>query len=772
MKNQDKLQQIQNSGAILFGAAGEMGSKITSTFVRASIPTLMQDIDLEKLELSRKSTLESLEKALKKRKLSKEQFELITKNNLIRDLVVFPEKGKIPFEEIKDKNAASSFLDKTINQDLKNKYQNSFMVLEAGPEILSFKQNVFEFFEHVLLSKDAILATNTSSLKVSDIAAKLKHPERAIGYHYFLPAHVNPLMEIIVGDKTSPETVKAMCGLATAMGKKPIVCLKDTAGAIANRILVGVLNEAAKLYDEGLGSVRLIDKVFLEVFYSKQINIQTSKAKRQFQAAPKLSFFKDEESLYTQITECEAKHDFTKKKILLEELEGRLRQKVLYTQIVENLAVLGELFKPAPCVKKLKLKIQEQIKKIREHINNIETIFRIKPYDFPLPENLARKKDRHDEIKERLQRAYITIAQDIYNEGLGSIQDIELACKEGFKWNVGPFELINSDATNKNELSGVKTQIQDNVGFIILGKLHIQQLQMTQNSLSPEMLNGISLAIKEFESNEKIKTIIIKSQGGGPFSAGADLDYIESTNWNIDEITRFINLGKYVMDEIANCSKPTVVIIDGPAVGGGAELALACDYRIMTDLSYISFPEVALGIIPDWGGTERLPKLIGKELAKRLICTATLKNLGLKLSAEDAFKTGFADAYILQSNLPHYLNTLINKTSSTQIDIFSKPKREARYEKSDYPENIVKRFKLNKPFKPDYNLFTRFGAKLALKLIENSDNDEYVKKVNNNDAARQLLTHGKRVFRWQIKPFIKAAQNKYWATLFEKVGIM
>lgn len=811
------FENIHNHGVTIFGASGEMGSKITSTFLRASIPTILQDINLEKLEISRQSTLETLEKALKKRKLSKEQHNLITKNSLIKDLVVFPENGKIPFEQINgDKNKASAFLDSVIKTETKKQYQNSFMILEAGPENLTFKQNVFQFFEIISNSNDAILATNTSSLKVSDIAAKLKHPERAVGFHYFLPAHVNSLIEIIVGDKTSMDVVQTMYNLAISMGKKPIICWKDDAGAIANRILVGVLNEAARLYDEGFGTVELIDRAFLETFYSEQIKVQTSKAKRQFQAAPKLSFFKDEKYLYKKIKRCEKDKSYTKKKLLLEELEGKLRQKILYSQIVENLAVLGDFFTPAPCVKKLQEKAQKQIKEVRNYLNETEKNssklkeeFKIEPYTFP-PSETSLKNNSIEQIKERFQGAYIAISQEIYDNELGSIQDIELACKEGFKWNIGPFELITKLGTervnrlidltlhkfnpelkcgvafkttlfNKNEVSGIQTFVQGNIGYIVLGRLHIQQLQMSQNSLSPALLNAIYSAIEEFESNKNIESIFIKSQGGGPFSAGADLNYIESTDWNPEIITDFINLGKRVMDKIANCKKTTVAIVDGPAVGGGGELALACDYRIMTDLSYVSFPEVALGIIPDWGGTERLPALIGKELSKRLICTATLKNLGLKLGAEDSLAVGFADVYVLQSELPFYLKDILSKQQNTSfsyyrepklINIFIKPERKSNYEKSDYPENVVEKFKLNKPFKAKFNMLNSFGGNLALKLIEHSDDLNYIKEANTDAISKNLLKHGKWVYQLNIKPFVQAVQNKFLAYTLEKLKLV
>lgn len=793
------LKKIQENGIIIFGASGEMGSKITSTFAKANIPVIMQDIDKDKLNESKNEALKTLEKAAAKRKLSKKQLEYIIEKKLIDKIIVFPEKGKIPFNEINTREQANSFLEKALGKELLENYKNAAMLLEAGPEILSFKQDVFRFFELVLSPDSAILATNTSSLKIDDIGNKIANKEHLIGFHYFLPAHINPLIEIISAKDTPLSLIQAMQNLAIAMGKKPVICHKDTPGAIANRILVGILNEAAKIYDEGLGSTEEIDKIFLEVFYSKQIKIQTKKAKRQFQSAPKLAFFKDEKSLYSQIKKCEKEKNYLKKKQLLEEAEGRLRQKVLYSQIVENLSSLGEFFKSAPCVDKLKIKAQEQTKNIRASLN--ENDLKITPYEFPKPEKISTLNSQKEMIRGRLQGAYIAISQKIYNEGLGTIHDIELACKEGFKWNTGPFELIydlgikkakdlvslvnkglsqkntsgiaNADEVSqitKKELSGVQTHIQDEIGFITLGRLHIQNLQMMQNSLSPEMLEGISAALNELKE-KNVRAIIFRSQGGGAFSSGADLNYIESTNWELKKIVDYINFGKKVMNEIANCNIPTTAILDGPAVGGGLELALACDYRIMTDLAFVAMPEVALGIIPDWGGTERLPAIIGKELAKRMICTAKLKNMGLKLTCEDAKILGLTDESILQCELPEFLKWLIEGKVS-HINIYEKPAPKTNFNKSDYPIHIVKRFKLNKPFRHNFRWITKYAANLAEDLIEHSDTPEYAKTVNNDLTSVKLLTRGKKIANIYIKPMLFVVQNKFLANIFEKLGIL
>lgn len=819
-------KKILDRGAVVFGT-GVMGTGIISTFLKASIPTTIQDISLEILNKTENEVHSILNKGVEKRKLSKEQKEIIESKNLLRNKIIFENNNSIPFNDIDKaylespesaKKLVSDFLIK--NLSTKEKY-SAGIFLETGPETLSFKQNIARFTELALES--AIFATNTSSLKIDDIASKTQKPDNAIGFHYFFPSHINPLLEIILGSNTSSETLAGALDLAQAMGKKTIVCWKDVPGGIPNRILVGVLNEAAKIYDDGLGSQKEIDEVFLETFYPKQIKIKTKKAKKQFDAAPKLGFFKDEEKLYKKISLIDKEYSKThntkllsKKKTLLEIAHGTLRQKILYANIVYNLSAIGKFFTPAYCVEELLKRAKEQadklnvlLKELQSNTEKIKEKTNITPYLFPTPKNSPRPNK--ELISKRLLGAYIAISLNLYKENIGTIQDIELACKEGFKWNIGPFELMKSTSTdkvkklielvsqnldttntgianindlieiNENELSGIQTYIRGNIGFIVLGRLHIQQLQLTQNSLSPEMLNALNQAVEDFETNKSIKAIIIKSQGGGPFSSGADLNYIESTNWDTSKITSFINHGKKVMDKIVNCKKPTIAIIDGAAVGGGLELALACDYRIITDSGFVAMPEVALGIIPDWGGTERLPRIIGKELAKRMICTATLTNLGLKLNSKDAYAVGLADASILQSELPFYMADLINQDYSYPevylnkppiFNIYLKPTIKENYDKNNYQANIIKRFGLNKPYKQKSKWCTNYAATLAYNLIENSHNPAYSKRVNNDETSKKLLKGGKCIYKWYIKPFISAAQNTFWGPFLEKLGVL
>jgi 3-hydroxyacyl-CoA dehydrogenase / enoyl-CoA hydratase / 3-hydroxybutyryl-CoA epimerase len=139
-------------------------------------------------------------------------------------------------------------------------FDSTDFLLEAVSEDIGLKQKVFQEFESVL-KPDAIIASNTSSLSISDLAEKLHYPNRFIGMHFFNPVNRMPLVEIITGEKTDDETIATVVKLTKQMGKTPIK-VKESAGFLVNRILLPYLKEAATMFEEGEDIIK-IDKILL-----------------------------------------------------------------------------------------------------------------------------------------------------------------------------------------------------------------------------------------------------------------------------------------------------------------------------------------------------------------------------------------------------------------------------------------------------------------------------------------------------------------------------
>lgn len=141
---------------------------------------------------------------------------------------------------------------------LSDAIRDADMVVEAVPEVLDLKKRLFAELES-WCREDTILCTNTSSLEIASIVEGLRTPDRVVGTHWFNPAHVIPLVEIVPGSSTSEEVVLKAKGLLLAIGKQPIVIKKDIPGFLVNRIQAAMKREIDYLLEQGIASVEEID---------------------------------------------------------------------------------------------------------------------------------------------------------------------------------------------------------------------------------------------------------------------------------------------------------------------------------------------------------------------------------------------------------------------------------------------------------------------------------------------------------------------------------
>jgi 3-hydroxybutyryl-CoA dehydrogenase len=163
------------------------------------------------------------------------------------------EKGKITQE---DMDAVLSRITWTTGFDWA---ENSDFVIEAALENIDLKKEIFQKLDS-LCAPETILATNTTALSVSEIASVTSRPDKIIGMHFFNPAVIMKLVEIIRGDQTADETVSATREFAEKLGKVPVVTFKEAPAGIVSRVLAGLLNEAAVVYADGIASPQDIDE--------------------------------------------------------------------------------------------------------------------------------------------------------------------------------------------------------------------------------------------------------------------------------------------------------------------------------------------------------------------------------------------------------------------------------------------------------------------------------------------------------------------------------
>ena len=164
------------------------------------------------------------------------------------------------------------------------------------------------------------------------------------------------------------------------------------------------------------------------------------------------------------------------------------------------------------------------------------------------------------------------------------------------------------------------------------------------NAMNIEVANDIIKTFKEIETDDSVKVIVLTGEGDKAFSAGADIAYMSAIT--PIEAEAYAKVGHLLTYTVENCSRPTIAAINGFALGGGCELALACDIRIAADTAKIGQPEVTIGVCPGWGGTQRLQRIIGISQAKDLIYT------GRMVKSDEAKEMGLVNKVVELAKLP------------------------------------------------------------------------------------------------------------------------
>ena len=177
------------------------------------------------------------------------------------------------------------------------------------------------------------------------------------------------------------------------------------------------------------------------------------------------------------------------------------------------------------------------------------------------------------------------------------------------------------------------------------------------NALNKETIGELHEAFEDLDTDKDIKAIIITGSGEKAFVAGADIS--EFADFSIKEGGKLAAKGQeQVFDYIENLGTPVIAAVNGFALGGGLELAMACHFRVASDNAKMGLPEVTLGLIPGYGGTQRLPQLVGKGKAMEMIMTAGM------LDAEKALGCGLVNYVVPQEELIQLCEKLANKISN------------------------------------------------------------------------------------------------------------
>jgi enoyl-CoA hydratase/3-hydroxyacyl-CoA dehydrogenase len=508
----------------------------------------------------------------------------------------------------------------TTNMD---EVKDADIVIEAVFEDMDVKKDLFKKLDKICENK-TIFASNTSSFSITELATSVKRNDRFLGIHFFYHPAMNRLLEIVPGKDTNNETINLANTFSQMIGKTAIH-VKDVPGFAVNRFFVPWLNEATRILEEGLANIPTIDDAAKNVF-----------------KLPMGPF----------------------------ELMNVTGPPIAYHSCIGLGAKLGEFYLPSNCLK-------EQIDKgeLWDLNGDVDTT-------------------KADVIGGRLLGAVFTVACTLLQESVTTLEDIDRGAKVGLRWRKGPFEMMNKQGiensyeiiekfVNKHPTlkipSNIKQQyekkqnwvfnyvdleIKDNIAKILINRPE------AMNAINETVIKQLDEQFTKAENNTNVKAIVLEGAGKA-FVAGADIGYfIRKIKQNkIDDICKFTRYGHSVLNKIDASKKPVIIKLDGLALGGGAEIALAADTIIATEKGSIGFPETGIGIYPGLGGTQRATRYLGKELAKYLIFT------GKVLDAKTAASIGLIEYLLPSDEIDSMISELVNsgkilkKSMKKEVDL-------------------------------------------------------------------------------------------------------
>ena len=596
------MVDVEKIKTITVVGAGTMGHGIAEVAAIAGYNVYLVDIKKEILD----NAIEKIKWSLQK----------LSEKGMLRDSV----------------DTVLSRIKTVVNLDEQGNYTQEFaevlkktdFMIEAIIERLDLKQKLFAFAdEHT--PEHAILATNTSSLPITEIAAATKRPEKVVGMHFFNPPPLMPLVEVIKGEKTSDETVQVTVALAKKFGKQPVVVKKDVPGFIVNRILGRFLNTGCHIVAKGLATIEEVDATVKYVLGLPMGIFELSDYSGidvfyyVFQAMRERGF---------KITPCPLYEEKFKKGEY-----GMKTGKGFYTYPAPGKYVRPNIPKDLAGkidpVLLLAPAVNEAAWLLRNDVATKEDIDKAVKLGLGWPKGVFEFADEYgiDKIVEALRKLKEELGLEEMEPDPLLVEMVEKGLL-GRKTGKGFYEYGEVEEIKKKTIIIRK---EKPIAWIILNR------PKRLNALSPELLKELGEALDELEDDNDVRVVILKGEGRA-FSAGADVTAFAGVT-PID-VAKFSRKFQELTLKIQFYTKPVIAALHGYVLGGGLELAMSTDIRIAAEGTMLGQPEINLGFIPGAGGTQRLPRLIPKGHAKLLIYTGDM------IPAEEAAKLGLIEKVV------------------------------------------------------------------------------------------------------------------------------
>ncbi len=584
--------------------AGTMGGQIAQTIAAAGIPVVLKDIDDALVQAG-------LDEA---------------RNVTTGQITKLAEKGKITAEQAEQQIA--EILGRIEGTTSYAPFGDVDFVVEAVPERMEIKQAVFAELD-ASTPGHAILASNTSSLSITEIGEATLRPDKVVGFHYFYPASIMPLIEIVEGEETSAETVSAAVTFAQAIRKQPITCA-EVPGFVVNRILNSSSAEvwreqeekglSIKKIDEGLGSAgilplgpyTLINLLGLDTVLHVAEHLIESYGEERFfvpkgmqklVADGKLGAKTGGDGFYSPSGEPN--------------LPGENDPDI--DELVELLSL--KTFLEACLV------LEEGVASHRDIDFGMMAGAGLDPRRGLLPPFMRADVDGLDTVLERMENAQEKFGERFTPPAI--LRRMVAQGRLGQKSGQGFYAYPQPDAEQPAEVIKLETR-EDGVAIAWLANGQM-------NSISPQVAGDLAKVWQQIKSSG-VRALVIASSNPMLYSAGADIKAFTTMDAAAGE--QLINDTHALFKELGEGQIATIAAVNGLAFGGGCELSMACDVRIAARSALFGQPEIKLGIIPGFGGTQRLPRLVGANKALEM------NLVGDPMGAEEAFEFGLVNRVV------------------------------------------------------------------------------------------------------------------------------
>ncbi|WP_144796617.1 3-hydroxyacyl-CoA dehydrogenase/enoyl-CoA hydratase family protein [Halorubrum depositum] len=492
--------------------------------------------------------------------------------------------------------------------DLEASLADADVVVEVVPEKMSIKKDVYdEVVEYA--PEEAVFVTNTSSLSITELSEVTDRPERFCGMHFFNPPVRMDLVEVISGKHTSEDTLELIEGLAEEMGKTPVRVRKDSPGFIVNRILVPLMNEAAWIVESGdatmeavdsttkfdvglpMGLFELTDQVGIDVGYHV-LEYMHETLGEAYRPCPLLVEKFEGEELGKKTGKGFYDYEDGGVQIPTDAIDEDVRKRLLAVMANEVAGLIGNDVADAPAIDRAVM---------------LGAGFPDGPAKLADNEGLAALVDVLDDLHEETGEERYEATEYLR----------EAATAGGFHGGDG---VEGSDAEDGGDpfaaYDTLNVSVADRVGHVEIDRPH------RMNTISGELLDELADAIDRLDASDDVRAILLSGAGDRAFSAGADVQSMAAGGADPITAVELSREGQQTFGKLEDSDKPVVAAIDGYCLGGGMELATAADMRVASERSELGQPEHDLGLLPGWGGTQRLARIVGEGRAKEIIFTA------------------------------------------------------------------------------------------------------------------------------------------------------